>query len=472
MLHIILLILKIIGIVILALLGFLLGVLLLILFIPIRYVIEGEKKAELTLHGRVSWLLRILCVKFQYIGNEFQYKVKVFGVTILDSLKPRVKKIKQKKKRKVKKKKVTRKGILTKSREKQILDTDEKELKKEKIKEKELERKKLIDTEVKNEELQIDKSDNAKQQIADTHNVLENEKVKLKEKQISETKSCDKGNSEIRIKEELIKKEQISKEQRAEKIQDKITKEDKIEEIQIDEPQINKTESTETETKETETKEAETKETETTETTETETIEAKTTESKSDEKQPSEPAESIDNPVGEEQENENPKGIWNKIMGFFHKIKAGFQKLKDLYLKIKDTLVNWKDKLSNIGEIKDKILEFIRDVENKAGINSVFLNLGKVLKHIKPRIFKFYIEFGTGDPCTTGQALGVLGILYSIYGEYVQIVPNFTEAKYEGVLYARGRIRLFTLLIICIKLIRDKKFKYLVERMKKIKEEL
>ena len=471
MLHIILLILKIIGIVILALLGILLGVLLLVLFVPIRYVIEGEKKAELTLHGRVSWLLRILCVKFQYIGNEFQYKVKVFGITIIDSLKPRVKKIKQKKKRKVKKKKVTRKGIRTKSKEKRSLDTEEKQLKVEKLKEKELNNKELkekelnneklndkelkdkelkdkelkekelnneklndkelndeklqeeelrekklikkerIETDVSSGELQTNKA-KTNRQIADTPELLENEEITIKEERTSETKSCDKGTSEIRINEETI---------------------------------IRQTE----EKKETEVDQTESK--------------------KETEANQTEPQETLED---EDQENENPKGIWNKIKGFFKKIKAGVQKLKDIYLKIKNGLVNWKEKINNIGKIKDNILDFIRDVENKAGFSSLFLSFGKVLKHIKPRVFKFYIEFGTGDPCTTGQALGVLGILYSYYGEYVQIVPNFTEAKYEGVLYARGRIRLFTLLIICIKLIRDKKFKYLVERMKKIKEEL
>lgn len=92
MLHIILIILKIIGIVLLCLLGFLLLLTALILFVPIRYRADGsyiEKK--LKAGGRVTWLLHIVSVSGFYDGTAEENKsglcVKLFGIRIVDTTK-------------------------------------------------------------------------------------------------------------------------------------------------------------------------------------------------------------------------------------------------------------------------------------------------------------------------------------------------------------------------------------------------
>ena len=88
MLQILFLIIKIIGIILAALLGLALLLLLLVLFVPVRYQAYGIRSSrECRAEGRVSWLLRLLCIPFSFQDGELEIKVKLLGFTILDPLK-------------------------------------------------------------------------------------------------------------------------------------------------------------------------------------------------------------------------------------------------------------------------------------------------------------------------------------------------------------------------------------------------
>jgi len=99
MIQVILLILKIIGITLLVILGLLLALLALVLFAPIVYrvrVIHNPEQTKVT--AKVRFLTPLLLVTVQYL-KKLSYRVRVFGIPILDSEKPKKenKKSKQKK---------------------------------------------------------------------------------------------------------------------------------------------------------------------------------------------------------------------------------------------------------------------------------------------------------------------------------------------------------------------------------------
>ena len=168
--------------------------------------------------------------------------------------------------------------------------------------------------------------------------------------------------------------------------------------------------------------------------------------------------------------------IEDKGQSFFEKIAS---KVKRLKIRIVTFFKEWKDKITgwieagtNLSQKISKISDFIKDELNKQGFHITFSSLKKILKHILPTKLKSRIVFGTGDPCTTGQALGVISVLYSFYGEKVQIIPDFENKVLEGKHYVRGRIRLVTILIIVIKLMLDKKFQQLRKNFQILKEAL
>ncbi|NLL01025.1 MAG: DUF2953 domain-containing protein [Clostridiales bacterium] len=168
----------------------------------------------------------------------------------------------------------------------------------------------------------------------------------------------------------------------------------------------------------------------------------------------------------EEQEEVNPG---NKLVRLYKKIKL---KIINFFSRIINKLKGIIHKLVNIKNKGRLILDFINDDINKSGFRFTFESLKKLLKHILPRKLESRLIFGTGDPCSTGQLLGVFAFLYSFYGDNLQITPDFENKVFKGSHYARGRIRIGTLLIIVIKLLLDKRFKDLKTNYQLLKEAL
>lgn len=161
---------------------------------------------------------------------------------------------------------------------------------------------------------------------------------------------------------------------------------------------------------------------------------------------------------------------------FLKKILLKITKIKDKIITFFQEWINKIKKLfesaTSIKQKKDLVFDFIKDELNREGFKLTYSSLRRLLKHILPTKLKSKIIFGTGDPCSTGQALGAMSILYSLYGDKIRIIPDFENSRFEGTHYARGRIRLITLLIIVIKLILDKRFKSLKRNFIILKEAL
>lgn len=83
-------ILKIIGIILLALLASLLLVIVLVLFVPVRYKILGELEEEITVHARVTWLLHLISWRADYQNKEFDTLLRILGIKRKDKSKSKV----------------------------------------------------------------------------------------------------------------------------------------------------------------------------------------------------------------------------------------------------------------------------------------------------------------------------------------------------------------------------------------------
>ena len=90
MLHILLLILKIIGIVLAVLVGIVLVALICVLFVPIRYQIKADgklgEKEPVRVKVKVHWLLHIVSAAFSYPEAAY-LKVRLFGINVYDGSK-------------------------------------------------------------------------------------------------------------------------------------------------------------------------------------------------------------------------------------------------------------------------------------------------------------------------------------------------------------------------------------------------
>lgn len=95
---IVLMILKIIGITILAILGLLVLLLFVVLFDPIGYKVEGFYQESYELKASVHWLFHILSIRFIFSKDEKHLFIRLFGIKIMDLLKPKDEKRTAKKK--------------------------------------------------------------------------------------------------------------------------------------------------------------------------------------------------------------------------------------------------------------------------------------------------------------------------------------------------------------------------------------
>lgn len=153
-------------------------------------------------------------------------------------------------------------------------------------------------------------------------------------------------------------------------------------------------------------------------------------------------------------------------------------KKRSLIGRIAHRIRNWYRKICRlIRSLKKRIrsvwdlLEILRSDPAKRFICIARDNMLHLWKQLRPRKIRGDIRFGTGDPCSTGQALGMIALFYGWIGRGVRITPDFEEACFEGRLEVRGRIAVFTLVVFVIRLMTNKDFRRLQREWEQWKED-
>ena len=152
--------------------------------------------------------------------------------------------------------------------------------------------------------------------------------------------------------------------------------------------------------------------------------------------------------------------ILQKLQKAGEKVLAWCQKLKCTFYKICD----------KIKEIWKKIDYYQRLWELESTQNEIRVckeRIGKALKHILPYKFRAELQLGFEDPATTGNVMGIWGMLYPWIGEQIRVVPYFDEQIMKGHFYLKGRICVFTVLVIAIQFYFDKELRKLIRRVKR-----
>ena len=147
------------------------------------------------------------------------------------------------------------------------------------------------------------------------------------------------------------------------------------------------------------------------------------------------------------------------------------------------------DKLVALGKFIDKLInsvvETIKIIIKRINIISEFLDkkstidglekakkyIDKTCKFILPRKKKIVLHIGFDDPSYTGKALGILGLIYAKCGKTMEVFPNFSQKELKASVLFKGRVRGISILIIGLKIIRDKAIKRLLRNIKMVKEE-
>lgn len=175
--------------------------------------------------------------------------------------------------------------------------------------------------------------------------------------------------------------------------------------------------------------------------------------------------EKSENKTGKTSENrkrnkKSPKGKSKEKKSLRQRLSEWKELILDIFKKIK--------KMTDGGK---SLIAIMTSDEGKGFVCIIKENLLYLWKKIRPRI-RGWVVFGTGDPCSTGEILGGVSMCYGWIGRQLEIAPDFEQERLEGHLVIRGRITIFTLLLIAYRVLTNKDFKKTYSRLKKWKESI
>lgn len=137
--------------------------------------------------------------------------------------------------------------------------------------------------------------------------------------------------------------------------------------------------------------------------------------------------------------------------------------------KIKYTFHNIYDKIKKIWDNISYYRELLLEEESRLLFSHIQLRLVKILKSIRPRIWKANILFGTGSPDTTGYLYGVYCMFSPVWGIDSKLTPDFEEKVFQGEFELAGHVVLCVLLMNAGKVLLDKRLKRFLRKLKREK---
>lgn len=155
----------------------------------------------------------------------------------------------------------------------------------------------------------------------------------------------------------------------------------------------------------------------------------------------------------------------------FHKLKKWIigimEKGQKAFRKIEYTIKKICDKIRHmIGNLR-----YYADLARSETVLKAWLLIREQLiilwKELKPKKCSIQIKAGTGDPAGTGQMLAIYGMLYPFCGNYLNLEPDFDHLTFEGDALIRGRVKIIVVLIVLIRLYRDRNLRKLLKLIHK-----
>ncbi len=150
-----------------------------------------------------------------------------------------------------------------------------------------------------------------------------------------------------------------------------------------------------------------------------------------------------------------------------HAIKSKFQSMHTKLHAIKSKFQNMHTKLHTI---KDKLHKFKQDLTspvNRRVAGHLWKELCYMLCQYKPGKIKADLTFSLADPAITGEVLGLISMLPHVYRYPYNIYADFQSDRLyiEGELMVQGKITGYVMVLILLRLFRDKECMQIVRRL-------
>ena len=152
---------------------------------------------------------------------------------------------------------------------------------------------------------------------------------------------------------------------------------------------------------------------------------------------------------------------------FFVKIREIIDKCVSAVRNLSYTIKNICDKIKQILLDISYYKELWESAETQEVVADLLEKTAFLWRRIRPRKWNMRLHFGFSDPATTGEALGAMCAFNPLYGEHIQLQPDFDEEIIEGDFELSGHIQLFFVVVIALKIYFNKKLKAVIGRFKR-----
>ena len=146
------------------------------------------------------------------------------------------------------------------------------------------------------------------------------------------------------------------------------------------------------------------------------------------------------------------------------------QKLRKKVQGIKYKVRQFIEKVKKINEKREALLKVYHHKRFDVAKKDVIAYVKTLWNIIKPKHLEGRIHFGMKDPASTGQVLGVIAMFLVWYDEFLQVEPDFENACFDGNLKGNGKIRLFPIVKLVIKIILNKNLIKVIKKVQTIIE--
>ena len=124
---------------------------------------------------------------------------------------------------------------------------------------------------------------------------------------------------------------------------------------------------------------------------------------------------------------------------------------------------------SDFSNFRKKVTRMVEDEGNHRAVAHLKAELTRLLQAIRPRKLSIHLKFSLGSPDLTGEVLGVCAWFPIFYRSGNQLTPDFEadKAYAEGDVDAKGRIYLFQIAAMILRVLFDKDCKRMYRMFKK-----
>ena len=170
--------------------------------------------------------------------------------------------------------------------------------------------------------------------------------------------------------------------------------------------------------------------------------------------------------------NKQKKSLWKNIVSKLKCLMQIPKKIADTFKKVSDAV---KKIFAAVRSGKEKavlVKEFVFGRECLDFVCVVRDNVLHLWRHIKPKLLRIDMTIGFDDPAVTGQVLGVIAAFCGAAGIMPCVTPDFEKRVFESDIEIKGRVTVFVLLKILIKVYFCEELKEFKKSYKSIREVL